>query len=188
VTIDNNLLKLKAIAEKSRIMILNCLLDEPQYVEKIAQALQLSPATVSLHMKKLVEAQLVTSRKEQYYTIYEINRKQFEMPLIDFVRMTAEEKEFQQERIDRYHADIVKNHIRPSGVRLPKQRKKRLIVLREIVNRYFETEREYTEKEVNHIFVDIGIDDFCFARRSMIDERLMERQTTENGSIYRIKQ
>lgn len=50
--------------------IFKLLLDRDAYIEVISERLKLSPSTVSFHMKKLYDARLVTSRREQYYTIY----------------------------------------------------------------------------------------------------------------------
>ena len=58
---------------------------------------------------------------------------------------------------------------------LPAQRKKKLVVLEEIV-KAFEKNRVYTEREVNLIIADY-FDDFCTIRRDMISEGLMERSS-----------
>ncbi len=180
--IDDSILMLKAIGERSRLLIVDALLEGPKYVESIAKGLQLSPATVSLHLKKLEKAGFVSSVKEQYYTVYSLNREIMETRLIDLVRVDKEEKDKQRARMEDYRQNILSKHMRNGTVYLPKQRKKRMVILREIADRYFEREKDYTEKDVNHVFVDIGIEDFCFARRSMIDERIMSR---ENG-VYRV--
>ncbi len=181
--IEKNVKQLKALAEKSRMRIVNVLLEKPQYVESIAKSLQLSSPNVSLHLKKLEAAGFVSSEKEQYYTIYRVNEELLEKKLIDFIKISKEEKMQQKERIDDYRAGVIKSFFKPERVILPRQRKKRRIVLEEIIDRYFETGVDYTEKQINHKCVDLGLDDFCFVRRSMIDERLMTRES----GIYRVK-
>ena len=43
----------KALADETRLKILNALNEKEMYVELLAERLQLTPATVSFHMKKL---------------------------------------------------------------------------------------------------------------------------------------
>jgi len=180
--VDKNLKQLKAISEKSRLLIINTLLESPMYVESIAKRLQLSPSTVSIHMKKLEEAGLVYSEKEQYYTVYHLNHDILDKKIIDLIKIDGQEKEQQEMRMTDYKDEIINKYIRKDGITLPKQRKKMLVILREIVDKYFEIGKDYTEKEVNLKIVDLGLEDFCFVRRSMICEKLM----TRDDGIYRV--
>jgi len=66
---------------------------------------------------------------------------------------------------------------------MPVKRKKRLIVLEEIIKR-FEYGRIYLEKEVNAIITGV-FDDYCTVRREMVDERMMGRD--QNG-YWRVKE
>ena len=50
----------KCLADRSRLRIVQSLLQEEMYVERLAQRLGLTPATISFHLKKLEEAGLVT--------------------------------------------------------------------------------------------------------------------------------
>ncbi|UCD16685.1 MAG: DUF2087 domain-containing protein [Candidatus Zixiibacteriota bacterium] len=56
---------------------------------------------------------------------------------------------------------------------MPAQRKKRRYLL-EYILREFDTNRVYTEKEVNDI-ISRHYDDFCFIRREFIMEKMMSR-------------
>ena len=69
--------------------------------------------------------------------------------------------------------------------RLPAQRKKQEIVLREIARR-FESGRDYPEPEVNAIIQTV-YDDFCTVRREMIACGLMTRHAVKGGfDVYRL--
>ena len=46
----------KALADETRLKILNALNEKEMYVELLAERLQLTPATVSFHLKKLSAA------------------------------------------------------------------------------------------------------------------------------------
>ena len=83
----------KCLADKSRIQILKSLIEEEMYVERLAERLNLTPATISFHLKKLVDAGAVKSRKEQYYTIYSINDDVFNVSILDILREKSEEKD-----------------------------------------------------------------------------------------------
>ena len=45
----------KCLADKSRMQILKSLMEEDMYVERLAERLSLTPATISFHLKKLEE-------------------------------------------------------------------------------------------------------------------------------------
>ena len=75
----------KGLADRSRLQILKSLLEEDMYVERLAQRLELTPATVSFHLKKLMDAGAVSSRREQYYTMYSINKEVFQCRILDIL-------------------------------------------------------------------------------------------------------
>lgn len=150
------------------------------YVELLAERLKLSPSTVSFHLKKLEEAGMVYSNKEQYYVMYYINKEIFNLSLLDLVKTNASDESIQEEREEEYRKKVVDSFFQYGKLKsLPVQQKKRRIVLEEIVKN-FEHDKLYMEKEVNIIIADIN-DDFCTIRRALISEKLMER---ENG-VYK---
>ena len=69
---------MKALADKSRLAIINSLLEQSQYVEEIAKRHALATSTVSFHLRKLEKAGLVISHKEQYYVVFQANRSKFD--------------------------------------------------------------------------------------------------------------
>ncbi|MBO4653677.1 MAG: metalloregulator ArsR/SmtB family transcription factor [Lachnospiraceae bacterium] len=170
----------KCLADKSRIQILKSLMTEDMYVERLSERLNLTPATISFHLKKLVEAGAVKSRKEQYYTIYAINGDVFNVSILDILKEQSEEKQLLDERDEAYRRKVIEAFFEYGKLKsIPSQRKKELIVLKEIA-KAFEPGRDYTEREVNLVIAEYH-DDFCTIRRDMIVERLLTR---ENG-IYR---
>ncbi|MEK4762746.1 DUF2087 domain-containing protein [Viridibacillus sp. FSL E2-0187] len=94
---------------------------------------------------------------------------------------------------DRYNItnkeqDEVLNKLFPEGtngplLRFPKKEKQKLIILREITNR-FEMESTYTEKEINAILMPIH-DDYAMIRRYLIEYGFLDRKA--DGSAYWIK-
>lgn len=78
--IDITLEILRALGSQTRITILNILLKEPKSNVDLAEILDLSPSTISLHMKILCKCHFVYTKKEGgsiYYYIEEKNISQF---------------------------------------------------------------------------------------------------------------
>lgn len=164
----------KCLADKSRIQILKSLMSEDMYVERLSERLGLTPATISFHLKKLVDAGAVKSRKEQYYTIYSINNDVFNVAILDILKEESEEKNLQKERDEAYRKKVIDSFFEYGKLKsIPTQRKKERIVLEEIA-KAFESGKSYTEREVNIIIADFN-DDFCTIRRDMVAEKLLVR-------------
>ncbi len=171
---------LKALADVSRLAIVNSLTEKPQYVEELSERLGLAASTVSFHLKKLEAAGVVTKKKEQYYVIYRINNVIMDMSLRSLASYENQGRDAQDERMRRYREKVLRTFFENGRLlRLPSQRKKRLIVLEQIAA-IFEKHRVYTENEVNNIMDEI-FDDHCTVRRLLIDENLLER----SGGRYR---
>lgn len=172
---EKSILIFKCLADKSRINIINNLIETPMYVELLAERLKLSPSTVSFHLKKLEEAGIVYSNKEQYYVMYYIDKAILNLNLLELVKINADDESIQKEREEEYRKKVIDSFFEYGKLKsLPVQQKKRKIVLEEIVKN-FEQDKLYTEKEVNIIIADIN-DDFCTIRRALISEKLMERE------------
>ena len=168
----------KCLADKSRIQILKSLIEEDMYVERLSERLSLTPATISFHLKKLMDTGAVKARKEQYYTIYSINDDVFNVSILDILKEESEEKDIQAERDEAYRKKVIDNFFEYGKLKsIPTQRKKERIVLEEIA-KAFKTDRSYTEREVNIIIADYH-DDFCTLRRDMVAEKLLVREKNQ---------
>ncbi len=169
---------LKALADSSRLMIINSLIQKAQYVEELAQRLNLAVSTVSFHLKKLESANLVYKKKEQYYVVFHINEEIFNYTLKEMISFENNYKKVQDERIQNYR-DKVLNTFFDSGKlrRMPSQSKKRLIILDEII-KIFDINKIYSEKEIDSMIGEI-FDDYCTIRRYFVDEKMMFRKKGE---------
>ncbi|MHB7981014.1 ArsR/SmtB family transcription factor [Clostridium sporogenes] len=67
-------LKLKALSDKSKLEIISLLKVGPKYSLEIAEALKLTPATVSYHMGSLLECSMVVVEKKQGKVYYHLNK------------------------------------------------------------------------------------------------------------------
>lgn len=166
---------LKALADNSRLLIISALKDKPQYVEELSQRLELSPSTISFHLKKLELAGLVVKEKQQYYTVYSLDQDIFDKPLSEFLDFENTARLLQEERVHQYRQKVLNTFIQKGKLtRMPAQYKKRWIVLEQVLNK-FQPGRKYLEQEVNEI-IGSFYGDHCTIRRFFIDERVMERE------------
>ena len=173
----------KALADKSRLQILKSLAMEDMYVERLAQRLDLTPATISFHLKKLSQAGAVTSYKSQYYTMYTLNRQILNTGILELILQRSDEADAQAQRDAAYRQRVIDSFFEYGKLKsIPAQRKKERIIL-EVIAEKFEFDRTYTEREVNLIIADFH-DDFCTIRRDMIAEKLLDR---ENGTYWKVK-
>lgn len=177
---DDSIMIFKCLSDKSRLRIVNNLLKESMYVELLSERLDLAPSTVSFHLKKLEAAGIVYAEKEQYYVVYHLNKDILNSTLSSLVIAEDDEKVSQEKRQEEYRKKIIKSFFEYGKLKIiPVQRKKRLVVLNEII-KAFEEDKEYTEREVNLIISDFH-NDFCTIRRELIVEHLFTRE----NNVYR---
>jgi hypothetical protein len=172
---------LKALADGSRLMIVNALMEKPQYVEELAERLELASSTVCFHLKKMESAHLVRKTRDQYYLIYELNPDVFDKTLKELTSFSGIQRFVQDERIARYRGKVIKAFFKNGQLtRLPTQHKKRLIVLEEFA-RKFQSDRIYEESEVDAAIAE-QFGDYCTVRRELVEERYLSRE----GHRYRV--
>ena len=179
MTQENALKIFKSLSDMSRLRIVQSLTRGEMYTELLAERLGISPSTVSFHMKKLEEAGVVGSRKEQYYTVYFLNREVLNESLLSVAAAEPEQIDVQQKREEEYRRKVMEAFFEYGRLRsIPVQRKKKLICYEQIAGS-FEPGRVYEEKEVNEIISRFH-EDYCTIRRDMISEGILSRE----GSRY----
>ena len=172
----------KCLSDASRLNILSALRGGEAYGELLAERLGLSASTLSFHMKKLEEAGLVTSRKEQYYTVYALNESATRLRLADLIQEDSpEEEDAARRREDAYRRKVLEAFFDGDRLRsIPVQRKKKLIILQKIAES-IEPGKVYDEAAVSGI-IERFHPDYCTLRRDMISEGILTR---ENGEYRR---
>ena len=165
----------KGLADRSRLQILKSLLEEDMYVERLAQRVELTPATEAFHLKKLMDAGAVSSRREQYYTMYSINKEVFQCRILDILGEKSSDAQRQQEREARYRQRVLDSFFEYGRLKsIPAQRKKERICLEEIAKE-LELGRPYPERELNQVLLRFH-QDYCTLRRDMISEGILRRE------------
>ncbi|MBE0564487.1 MAG: metalloregulator ArsR/SmtB family transcription factor [Krumholzibacteria bacterium] len=171
---------LKALADPTRLRLVRALLEAPSYVEALATGLGVAAPTVSHHLKKLEDAGLVERRREQYYTMVHVLPGLLDRRLRDLVEAAGDDRSAEDRRLEAYRQRILGTFFRDGHlVKLPAQRKKRLVVL-EAFAADFAPDRDYAEDEVNAVIVQ-RCADYCTVRRELVDAGLMTRPRPGTG-------
>lgn len=163
---------LKALADPSRLRIAGALAQKPHYVEELSERLGLAASTISAHLKKLMEAGLVSSRREQYYIIYTLVSERLDVRLLDL--LDDREADDDRQRLERYRQKVLRAFFSDGRLtKLPAQHKKRWIVYEEFLA-LFEPDVRYSELELNERIKTL-FDDYCTVRRELLEEGALQR-------------
>ena len=190
-SVDPNLLTaLKALSDASRLRIVGLLADGRRLaVEQLAAALELTPATVVHHLKRLREAGLVESHPRPPYMDYSLRLGRLGEIGGALHRIAREQtgETADDEPIPKWATPAEAKILRAffDGQRLlsiPAQHSKRLVVLRHLAETVFERKRKYPEKEVNQLLA-VRHPDAASLRRYLVDEGFMTRKQ----SVYRLR-
>lgn len=166
---------LKVIADETRLRILGLLAGEPRAGKDLVEALGLSAPTVSHHMRKLVDASIVTATPDATLQRYSLNTDLLlelrRTPLVPQER-TVEPAESEE---DAYRQKVIRNFFDGERLRnIPAQRKQRVVVLQHLLKK-FSPDRTYTEREVNDM-LRVAHDDVASLRRELVDYGFMTRE------------
>jgi ArsR family transcriptional regulator len=97
----NHILSLfKALSDQNRLRIFTALMNHKKLCGcQIIELLQVTGATVSRHMDRLLSADLVKSRKEGRWVFYHLNNEGIYPPLLDWIfQNVADEEIYQKDR------------------------------------------------------------------------------------------
>lgn len=176
----------KVLANENRLRMLCLLADREVKVGEISAYLKLQAPTVSHHLNKLKELNLVKMRRERNDHLYTLNLESLHgvrrevlssitgrgIPALVPVRASYDEWEIK----------VLKTFMSGERIRfLPAQEKKKLVLLRWLVGK-FEKRRTYTEQEINEI-IEPHYPDYCTLRRYLVDFGLLKR--TRYGIYHR---
>jgi biotin operon repressor len=170
-----------SLADPTRLSIIRALIEKSHYGEELSHRLGISPSTISFHLKKLESAGLVSRTRDQYYAIYSVKRDVLKLTLEELIGRVPEDGCAGERLGIRKYREKVFAAFFDGGrlVRLPVQKKKRLIVLEEFAS-LFEPGRDYSECETNDL-IGNRYEDYCAIRRELVDEQLLARI----GQTYR---
>lgn len=181
---------LKALSDASRLRIVGLLADGRRMaVEQLAAALELTPATVVHHLRRLRDAELVELHPRRPYMDYSLRLARLGEIGAALHRLAREQTGEPAEAgpLARWATPADAKVLRAffDGERLlsiPAQHSKRLVVLRQLAETLFERKRKYPEREVNQLLA-VRHPDAASLRRYLVDEGFMARKQ----SVYRLR-
>lgn len=179
----------KVLADESRLKILGILANQECSVEELAVLMQLKEPTVSHHLSRLKELNLVTMRPEGNSRIYQLDSEVLQS--ISKEILSPEKIASLAEDVDpeAWESKVLRNYLEidinsNEGTQrikeIPASRKKRLVILKWLVSK-FELGINYSEREVNDI-INLYHPDYATLRRELISCKLMQR---DNGVYWR---
>ena len=166
---------LKVLADESRMKILGLLAQREHSVKELADFLDLKEPTVSHHLAKMDEYEIVSMRGVGTTHLYRLNRgvlKRFRKELFSEHQVTSLANEAVEDAFDRKVLDSFVEGERLTQI--PAARKKRDVILRWLVEK-FEYDVEYPHKEVNAILKQYH-PDTATLRRELIGSKYMTRE------------
>lgn len=171
----------KTMGDPTRIRIVNLLAKGPLHGQAIAGKLGLTPPTITHHLNKLKDINLVYQRRDKNTIYFYLNESVLQHQAKALVQM-IEEEEGVTLMTNEETAKIIKNFFAADGTlkSIPAQRKKKLIILEHLMNG-FKIGEKYEEKEVNDYIKKFHAD-YATIRREFIINQYMYR---ENG-IYEV--
>ncbi|MBF2066769.1 MAG: metalloregulator ArsR/SmtB family transcription factor [Calothrix sp. C42_A2020_038] len=173
----------KALADESRLKILGILASQECSVEELAALLQLKEPTVSHHLARLKELNLVSMRPEGNAHLYQLDSEVLQnlsteiftpekmASLVEDVSTQAWENKVLKTYIE---GDFQNSEAVQRLKEIPASRKKRLVILKWLVEK-FEVGIKYPERTVNEIIKRYH-PDCATLRRELVGYQLMQRE------------
>jgi biotin operon repressor len=169
---------LKTIADETRLKILGALADRPLTGKELAERFELTPPTISHHMRKLTGSGIVIAERDAQRQRYSLNSDLLlasrRTPVSDIPVQRVQVAGDTDEDVA-YRSKVIRDFFIGDQLKeIPAQRKKRVIVLQHVLER-FDASRSYTEKEVNERIRPVH-EDVATLRRELVDYGFMERE------------
>ncbi|MEO7003250.1 MAG: metalloregulator ArsR/SmtB family transcription factor [Ktedonobacterales bacterium] len=191
---------LKALADPSRLRLLGALANGERSVEELAALLDLKAPTISHHLARLRELDLVRMRADGNTHLYALHQSGFEQLGKELATLSAPAQMAALARneantsdadplaaFDAWERKVLRDFFAFSAgennarlKEIPTTRKKRDVILKWLANR-FAWDHTYSEAEVNAI-LKRHHPDVAYLRRDLVGLRLMRR---ENGQYWR---
>ena len=172
----------KTLADETRLKLLGILANREYSVEELAALLQLKAPTVSHHLAKLKELDLVGMRSDGNTHIYWLNAEALRNSSKGLLSSEKIASLVDNVEGDAWERKVLKDFFEGTRLKeIPASRKKRSVILRWLATQ-FEPGIPYKESEVNEI-IERHHPDTAWLRRELISEKLMQR---EAGVYWRL--
>jgi len=176
------LVYLKTLADQTRLRLVGLLATQQRSVDELAALLDLRASTVSWHLAKLKEIELVEMRAEGNSHLYWLNGK----GLGKINRLLGSPERIAllvDADMDVWERKVLADFFENGRLKaIPAQEKKKLVIMTWLADR-FEWGRRYSEREVNELIARYH-PDTASLRRYLVGYRFMER---EHGMYWRTR-
>ena len=181
LAVDQLVSLFKALADPTRLRLAALIVDRARCGQDLAAELGISTGTVSHHLRVLREANLVREVRQPPFSFFELDLATLQQAL----RAVSNKKAVREIAGDEARSSEERKVLRtffdgPRLVALPAQRKKKQMVLEEILRR-IPRRKEYEERELSR-YIETIFEDFCTVRREWIMGGYMARES----GVYRL--
>lgn len=180
----------KALADESRLKIVGILANQECSVEELAMRLQIKEPSVSHHLARLNELNLVSMRLKKNTQLYRLDGEALQSISKEIFTQQVSSA-IENAETEEWSSKVLKNYLEASSdhdsflrlKEIPASQKKRLVILNWLVSQ-FELGVNYPERTVNEI-LKRHHPDCATLRRELIDHQFMQRQ---NGVYWRVSE
>jgi len=178
--LDTLLQFFKALSNESRLKLVGILSQQERSVEELATMLDLKEPTISHHLTKLKELNLVQMRSQGNTHLYQLNSETLQdlsKAMFTPDQMVALTSNVQE---NAWEAKVLNSFLEGDRIKeIPASRKKRWVILKWLVNQ-FQSDVDYAEVDLNTI-IKRHHPDCATLRRELIGYGMMQR----DQGIYR---
>jgi predicted transcriptional regulator len=172
----------KTMGDPTRIRIVFLLAKGPLHGQAIAGKLGLTPPTITHHLNKLRDINLVYQRRDKNTVYFYLNESVLKQQSSVLAKLADKEEVKKMEELNIENQKVIDNFFTSDGKlkNIPAQRKKKLMVFEHLLNG-LKMGKKYEEKELNE-YIKQFHEDYATIRREFIINHYMYR---ENG-IYEL--
>jgi DNA-binding transcriptional ArsR family regulator len=171
----------KVMANESRLKLVGILTQQECSVEELAALLQLKEPTISHHLAKLREVQLVQMRPDGNTHFYRLDTEALLRLNKSLLAQNQIESLGNDVEPDAWEAKVLHSFIEHDRLKeIPASRRKRWVILKWLA-RQFDLDTQYPESTVNEIIHRYHAD-AATLRREMVGYQMMQR---EHGVYWR---
>ncbi|CAM3483613.1 DUF2087 domain-containing protein [Cytobacillus oceanisediminis] len=172
----------KTMGDPTRIRIVFLLAKGPLHGQAIAGKLGLTPPTITHHLNKLRDINLVYQRRDKNTVYFYLNESVLKQQSSVLAKLADKEEVKKMEELNIENQKVIDNFFTSDGKlkNIPAQRKKKLMVFEHLI-KGLKMGKKYEEKELNE-YIKQFHEDYATIRREFIINHYMYR---ENG-IYEL--
>lgn len=180
-SVDSVVPLLKLLANETRLRVIGIVAEGEQSVGALARRLELTEATMSHHLSKLMAGGLLGMRAEgttHYYRLDSRALQAINKSLLEPDRLLRAPPSASGTSAE---ARVLRTFVADGRIlKMPLAEGKRLVILRWVLDQL--EDRRYSEREISERLKRFH-DDYATLRRELIDHRLMKR---ENGVYWKV--